>query len=231
MCFWKHLNLHLFCYYFKYVCVILILLLFEPFPASGLQQRGYDFDYRAKSALRKGWVNHPVINFQTFRKCSIKVFFYFRDTTAAIHPDAILKMMDEASIVEIDGPDHGHCIIGQIEFCVDKPRCVFINFHSGIQKPLKITLRHFKYDFLVWNIGYNDFHKDASPSSIFNGLAQFIVNNQVGRHDIYIANRLGNYILDDTLSNPVLIDRAGAIPEGNHIPGFPESWTFGEVLA
>ena len=78
--------------------------------------------------------------FTAFLACCLEILLNLSDARGLIHIRCTLKMMVQASVIQIDRPHYGLPVVADKHFCVDKARRIFIDFHTGFQKGCVMSL-------------------------------------------------------------------------------------------
>ena len=68
-----------------------------------------------------------------------------------------------------------------------KPRCVFVNLHPRLKQFKIVILGHMVDIPLIGDMGGDDLHPDAGFCRHQKGTGHFVVENQVGCHDVDVS--------------------------------------------
>ena len=96
--------------------------------------------------------------------------------------------MIETSVVCINGTYHSLLTIRNINFSMDKAWGIAENTDASIQEGFKIGRRNIKGILFIRNSWHNDTHIHTSSGRKGHGPNQFVIQNQIRRHDIDIIS-------------------------------------------
>ena len=85
------------------------------------EHRRKDTDYSVNKPFHNIDLQHFGPDGNGFVKRSLDIRFQLPYGFAPIHPDTVFKVMNKASVIEVDRTDHGDLIVTEVALGVDNP--------------------------------------------------------------------------------------------------------------
>ena len=126
-------------------------------------------------------------------------------------------MMVQAAVIQIDGAHYRLPVIAEKHLGMDKSWGVFIDLYTRFYQLGIVAFCQREGNLLIWDVGKDQPHVNATLGGKFQGSQQFTVQNEVRGHDVHRVLCLVEHIQIHHFAH--IFPAQGGIAKGNHVAG------------